>query len=127
MKSYKDLEIYTTAYNLSIRIYQLTMALPHPDRFETGSQIRRSSQSIKDNIVEGYGRKRYKADFIRFLVTSHSSCLEEISQAEFLAEIHPNSDWQNMAKELNNLGSKIYKFIKYVENNWKSGPPPTNR
>ena len=28
------------------------------------------------NIVEGYGRKRYKADFIKFLVYSLSSCLE---------------------------------------------------
>ena len=126
MKSYKDLEIYNIAFKISIRIYKLTMDLPHPDKFETGSQIRRSSQSIKDNIVEGYGRRRYKADFIKFLVISHSSCLEAISQADFLVEIHPNSDWQNIATELDKLGSMIYKFIKYVENNWKSGTPTDN-
>jgi four helix bundle protein len=32
-----------------------------------GSQIRRSGKSIRSNIVEGYGRRRYKMDYIRFL------------------------------------------------------------
>lgn len=54
MKSYKDLDIYQIALNVSVDIYKLSMKLPNPDKFETGSQIRRSSQSIKDNIVEGY-------------------------------------------------------------------------
>ena len=45
MKSYKDLEIYTQAFDLAVRIYFLAIKLPHPDKFETGCQIRRSSQS----------------------------------------------------------------------------------
>lgn len=91
MKSYKDLEIYKESFDLAARIYKLTMKLPHPDKFETGGQIRRSSQSIKDTMVEGYGRRRYKADFIKFLVYSHSSLLESTSQSDFLANIHPNT------------------------------------
>lgn len=63
MNSYKNLEIYQESFDLAVRIYKLSMKLPHPDRFETGGQIRRSSQTIKDTIVEGYGRRRYKADF----------------------------------------------------------------
>jgi four helix bundle protein len=120
MKSYKDLDIYNLTFNLSVRIYRLSINLPNPAKFETGSQIRRSSQSVKDNIVEGYGRKRYKADFIKYLVYSHASCLEAISQAEFLDEIYPDSGWNEIAKELDNAGIKIYNFIKYVENNWKT-------
>ena len=120
MKSYKDIDIYDLAFRLAIRIYRLSLELPHPDRFETGSQIRRSSQSVKDNIVEGYGRKRYKADFIKFLVANHSSCLEATSQAEFLAEVHPESEWNNIAIELDKTGIKIYNFITYVEKNWKT-------
>ena len=33
--------------------------------YELGSQLRRSSDSVVYNIVEGYGRRKYKADFIR--------------------------------------------------------------
>ena len=35
-------------------------------------------------IVEGYGRKRYKADFIKYLVYSHAECDETILRLEFL-------------------------------------------
>lgn len=48
--------------------------------YELGSQIRKSSDSVNSNIVEGYGRSRYKNEFIRFLVFSHSSCLETKGQ-----------------------------------------------
>jgi len=51
MKNYKDLEIYQEAFSIAIDVYHLSMKLPHPDKYETGDQIRRSSQSIKDNIV----------------------------------------------------------------------------
>ena len=120
MKSYKDLEIYKESFNLAVRIYHLTMQLPHPDRFETGSQIRRSSQSIKDNLVEGYGRRKYKADFIKFLIYSHSSLLESTTQSDFLATIHPGAGWENITNDLDNLGKKVSKFIEYVEDNWKT-------
>ncbi|WP_372947894.1 four helix bundle protein [Mariniphaga sp.] len=121
MKGYKDLDIYNLAFKLAVRIYRLSLKLPHPDKFETGSQIRRSSQSVKDNIVEGYGRKRYKADFIKFLVASHASCLEATSQAEFLAEVQTDQEWTDIANELDKAGIKIYNFIIYVEKNWKTG------
>ena len=120
MKSYEDLEIYNAAFDLAVRVYQLSIKLPNPDKFETGSQIRRSSQSIKDNIVEGYGRKRYKADFIKFLVYSHASLLEAHSQAKFLSTLHPETGWETIHQELDKLGIKIYNFIIYVEKNWKS-------
>ena len=120
MKSYKDLEIYQIAFDLAVNIYQLSVKLPHPDKFETGSQIRRSSQSIKDNIVEGYGRRRYKADFIKFLVYSHASLLEANSQSEFLAAIHPDTGWEEISVKLDKLGIKISNFIIYVEKNWKT-------
>jgi len=120
MKSYKDLEIYISAFNLAVRIRNKTLELPNPDKYEVGSQLRRSSQTIKDTIVEGYGRRRYKSDFIKFLVYSHSSLLESLSQVEFLNSIYPNKGWDDISKELNTLGAQIYRFIQYVEKNWET-------
>jgi len=76
MKSYLDLEIYQLAYELATKVHEMSLTLPKYELYEQGSQIRRSSKSIKDNIAEGYGRKRYKSDFIKFLVYSHASCDE---------------------------------------------------
>jgi len=120
MKSYKDLEIYELALELALKIRANTLKLDTVDKFEVGSQIRRSSQAIKDSIVEGYGRRKYKADFIRFLIYSQASLLEARSQAEFLAGIYPNQNWEEVLDELDLLGSKIFSFIKYVETNWKT-------
>ena len=119
MKSYKDLEIYQIAFELAIKVYHLSMKLPCPDKTETGGQIRRSSQSTKDLIVEGYGRRRYKADFLKYLVYGHASVLESISQAEFLDNIHPDTGWAETATSLDLLGIKVFNFISYVEENWK--------
>jgi four helix bundle protein len=120
MKSYKDLEIYQLAFMLAVDIYHLNMTLLNPDKYETGGQLRRSSQTTKDTIVEGYGRRRYKADFLKYLIYSHSSALESISQSEFLDEIHPGKGWKEIAERLYGLGIKISNFITYVEKNWKT-------
>ncbi|MBL7875867.1 MAG: four helix bundle protein, partial [Cyclobacteriaceae bacterium] len=63
--SYKKLEIWQEAKKLSITIHEMTLKLPKFEQFEEAQQIRRSSKSVRSNIVEGYGRRRYKADFIR--------------------------------------------------------------
>jgi four helix bundle protein len=66
--SYKNLEIWKLSREVVIDIHKLTLTeLPKFELYEEGSQIRRSSKSTKSTIVEGYGRRDYKQDFIRYL------------------------------------------------------------
>jgi len=119
MKSYRDLEIYQTAYRLAIKVHRMTLTLPKYEMYEQGSQVRRSTKSIKDNIVEGYGRKRYKQEFIRYLVFAHASSDEAISQLTMIDEIHFESKkLTELISEYEILGRRIYKFMEYVEQNW---------
>ncbi|SHK02478.1 four helix bundle protein [Tangfeifania diversioriginum] len=119
MKSYRDLEIYQTAYRLAIKVHRMTLTLPKYEMYEQGSQVRRSTKSIKDNIVEGYGRKRYKQEFIRYLVFAHASSDEAISQLTMIDEIHFESKkLTDLISEYEILGRRIYKFMEYVEQNW---------
>ena len=78
-KSYRDLDIYNKAHKLAIEIHEMSLKLPHFETYEEGSQIRRSSKSTKSNIVEGFGRRRYKPEFIKFLVYSLASCDETLN------------------------------------------------
>ena len=83
--SYKNLEIWKLADELVVEIHEMTLTrLPKFEMFEEGGQIRRSSKSVKSTIVEGYGRKRYKAEFIKFLVYSLGSNDETIDHLETL-------------------------------------------
>ncbi|MEN8138149.1 MAG: four helix bundle protein [Bacteroidota bacterium] len=121
MNSYRDLEIYKMAHRLSIEVHKMSLTLPKYELYEQGSQVRRSSKSIKDTIVEGYGRRRYKAEFIRFLIYAQASCDESIEQLETINEIHFESNKLNqLLEEYNHLGKKINKFIQYVESNWQT-------
>ncbi len=60
--------------------------LPKFEIFEEGSQIRKSSKSIKSTIVKGYGRRRYKQEFIKFLNYAIASNDETIDHLETLFE-----------------------------------------
>ena len=89
--------------------------------YEEGSQIRRSSKGITSCIVEGYGRRKYKSDFIKFLVYAHASCDETILHLNFLKDTHDlnNEEVNYLVNAYDELGGKINRFIQYVESEWK--------
>src|SRR5436190_23148659 len=92
--------------------------------FEQGGQIRRPSKSIKSTIVEGYGRKRYKPELIKFLVYSLGSNDETIDHLETLFRTKSLQDetvYNYLHSKLEILGKKINLFIKGVDNtDWAS-------
>jgi len=122
--SYKDLDIWKLARDLVIDINAMTLKdLPKFEMYETGSQIRRSCVSTKANIVEGYGRKRYKLDFIRFLVIAHSSNDETIDHLETLYEtssLKSKEKFDDLHLRLDTLGKKLNTFIMAVTKGHKS-------
>lgn len=83
MKSYRDLEVFKEAKRLGIEIHKMSMTLPKFEMYEEGSQVRRSAKAVASLIVEGYGRRRYKQDFIKYLIYSQSECDETILHLDF--------------------------------------------
>jgi len=117
--SYKNLEILKLADELVVEIHEMTLTqLPKFEMFETGSQIRRSIKSVKSTIVEGYGRKRYKAEFIKFLVYALSSNDETTDHFETLYKTKSLTNealYNSIHAKLQVLGKKINLFIKGVD------------
>lgn len=114
------LEVYSFAYELALQVHEMTMKLPRYELYEQDSQIRRSSKRIKDPIAEGYGRKRYKDEFIRFLIFVHSSCDETISQLHMISDIHfSDNPLDESTDKCDQLGRKLNSFVRYVEDNWQ--------
>ncbi len=68
MKSYRDLDVYKESKSLATNIDKMTMTLSKFEIFEEGSQICRSAKAVTSLVVEGYARRRYKAEFIKYLV-----------------------------------------------------------
>lgn len=120
--SYKDLDIYKLSFQLFIKTHRFSLKLPKYELYELGSQIRRASDSVNSNIVEGYGRNRYKFDFIKFLTYSHSSNDETVNHLRKIKLLCPEYDKEvsTLIASYDELGGKINKFIQYVEKQWKT-------
>ena len=117
MGSYRDLDVYRLAHSFGLDCHRFSLLLSKFELYETGSQLRRASKSGSSNIVEGYGRRRYKAEYIRFLIFAHASIEESIEWLEYIRDLYPNLS--DRAEELlanaNTLGAKLNRFIQSVE------------
>ena len=117
--SYKKLEIWQLARELVIDIHKMTFQkLPKFEMYEEGAQIRRSSKSVKSTIVEGYGRRRYKQEFIKLLTYAAGSNDETADHLDTLFETGSLTDqdlFQDLDERLDKLGRKLNRFIKSVE------------
>jgi four helix bundle protein len=123
--SYRNLEIWKLSRDLTADIHKMSLTkLPKFEMYEEGTQIRRSMKSIRSNIVEGYGRRRYKQEFIRFLIFAQASSDETIDHLEILFETGSLTDeplFKNLSKRLDELGKKINSFTQAVEATHRTG------
>lgn len=117
-QSYRDLGIWKQAHELAVIVHKMTLEkLPKFEMYEEGSQIRRSSKSISSNIVEGYGRRRYKNEFVKFLNYALASCDETREHLEFLFETGSLTDkalFDDLSKRYDILGKTTNNFLQSV-------------
>jgi four helix bundle protein len=115
------LEIWQIARELVIDIHHMTLnKLPKFEMFEEGAQIRKSIKSVKSTIVEGYGRRRYKQEFIRFLSYALGSNDETIDHLETLFETGSLADrplYEGLHERIDMLGKKLNLFMQSVQKN----------
>ena len=116
-QSYKDLEIYRLSHKLAVEVHEASLGLPRFEIYEEGSQLRRAAKSIPSNIVEGFGRRKYKNEFLKFLVYALASCDETREHLEILFETGSLEDEENfryLLDKYDELGRKINNFTKAV-------------
>lgn len=79
---------------------------------------------MNSNIVEGYGRRSYKRDYIRFLVFSIASNDETINHSRKLALVYENhrEAATSLATAYEQLGKQLNRYITFVRQNWKPLP-----
>src|SRR3954453_3579909 len=79
----KDLNVYKTAYKLSMDIFELTKRFPAEEKFALVSQIRRSSRSVCLNLREAWAKRRYESHFINKLTDCDAEANETDTALDF--------------------------------------------
>lgn len=70
--------------------------------------------------MEGYGRRKYLSDYLRFLIYAHSSVDETRDHLETLYEtgsLQNQQTFNDILERINILGKMLYRFIQTVEKN----------
>jgi len=125
--SYKKLEIWKLARELSIEIHKMSLTkLPKFEMYEEGSQIRRSSKSVRSNIVEGYGRRNYVMDYVKHLTYAQASNDETVDHLETLFETESLKDeelYKQLLAKLEQLGKMLNKFTQSIRTRTQNPVP----
>jgi four helix bundle protein len=109
INSAKELAVYTKAYELAMRVFELSKNFPAEERFALTSQIRRSSRSVCLNLREAWAKRRYEAHFISKLTDCDGENNETDSSLDFAKDCRYITPEQH--EELTSLGQEIGKML----------------
>jgi four helix bundle protein len=110
------LEVYKKARQFRKQMYSVTRKLPGFEKYELGSQIRRGSVSLTNNIAEGHGRYHY-LEQLKFLFQARGSLQELIDDLNVCEdELYlPESevvDLKEQAKEVQRLIGGYARYLR---------------
>lgn len=121
--SFQKLNVYIESRKLVVEIYKIIRQLPGYEKYDLGSQIRRSVVSIPANIAEGNGRMSYK-EKIHFLEISYASLFETFCHLElcrdlgYITEDHLNHlipSFEYIAKMISSLRNSYTETLRLQE------------
>jgi len=117
IKRFEDLEVWQLARELNIKIAPISDKLNEAKSYELKNQLDRSSGSVMDNIAEGFERDGNR-ELIQFLAIAKGSLGEVRSQLYriFDRNFIEKQNHDVLQEDCLQLGSKLGKFISYLNN-----------
>jgi four helix bundle protein len=115
MGSFSDLIVYKKAFNLAMKIFEISKIFPSEEKYSLTNQIRRSSRSVCANLAESYQRRKYKSYFLSKLndVESENAETQVWLDFAFNCSYISTEKYQELTDENNEVG----KLTWYLTNN----------
>lgn len=113
VKDFKELRCYQEAFEVAMRIFELSQSWPKNEDRSLTSQSRRASRSIAANIAEAWGKRRYEAHFVAKLTDSDAECNETRSWLDFALACGYISaeDFARLESELRMISGSLVKMM----------------
>ncbi len=83
IRYHSELEVYKLAFEVSMRLFELSKRFPTEERFALTDQIRRSSRSVCANLAEAWRKRRYRAAFVAKLNDAEGEASETQTWIEY--------------------------------------------
>ena len=83
IRTHRDLEVFQRAFDLAMKIFELSKSFPKDETYSLTDQIRRSSRSVCANMAEARRKRRYEAAFVAKLSDAETEAAETQVWIEF--------------------------------------------
>jgi four helix bundle protein len=83
VRSAKELTVYKKAYELAMRIFEVSKRFPKEEQYALTGQIRRSSRSVSMCLREAWAKRRYPAHFVSKLTDCDGENSETDTSLDF--------------------------------------------
>ena len=119
VNSYRELEVYKLARELSIEIFETSKGFPREEMFSLTDQIRRCSRSVGAQIAEAWAKRRYIKHFISKLTDSDGEqqetqhWIETACDCKYIRDSLKNNwieRYETIGKMLNSMINKADSF-----------------
>jgi four helix bundle protein len=116
VRNYRDLQVWSKAYALTLELYKLSRAFPKDEMYGLTSQLRRAATSIGANLAEGCGRRgnNEMARFVRIALGSASELDHHLLLSRDLGFLKIG-DYERCARELTALRKMLAAFLSAIE------------
>lgn len=113
VKSFRELEVYKLAREVSKEIFIITKSFPKEELYSLTDQIRRSSRSVGAQIAEAWGKRRYEMHFISKLTDADAEQLETQHWIEVSEESKYINSTESKAllEKCESVGKMLQKMI----------------
>jgi len=112
VRSFRDLNVWQRAMELTLAIYHLTQGFPASETYGLTRQLRRCAVSIPSNIAEGRGRSNAR-EFGQFLGIARASNCELQTQVEIARRLgYGDSKQLDQTESLSReVGKMLYTML----------------
>jgi four helix bundle protein len=119
--SFEKLDVWKKARAIRNEIYELSRLFPDDEKYGVTSQIKRSSNSITDNLAEGSGRAS-SLDRAYFTNIAYASTLEVINQLITCSDqgYISNEIYEQKRIQIDGLIHKLNAYYKHQLNDGRS-------
>lgn len=118
IESFRDLNVYTLAFELQQEIFSLSKGFPKEELYSLTDQIRRASRAIGSNITESWHKRRYPAHFVSKLTDADAEqaetqhWLDTVLACQYVSASHH----EVLLEKCRRIGRMLGKMMAQPEN-----------
>ena len=119
IKSFRDLDVYSSSYQSAIVVSkELLPKLPPSEKFDLKDQLSRSTKAVPRLIAEGYAKRHQKLGFQKYLDDAMAESNETIVGIEMCKDLHDIDSklCEDLVDKYDKISRQLYNLRKAWSN-----------